>query len=88
MLREVWPGANIEEVPAVRRGWFTAPRVVFAFAIQPTVEYAITDIQHEREEGNNGMKQAVKVRLAGRMTMTGAYLSHKIYMAAFTNFLT
>lgn len=50
ILREAWTGAAIEEMPAVRKEWGSAPRAEMAMEIQPRFRYVVTQIYKDREK--------------------------------------
>lgn len=74
-MREAWPGAAAEVVPAWRKDTRSAPRAGIAMLIHPELEYNVRHVFNERDRESNGVIQAMKITIRGEMRMTGAYLS-------------
>lgn len=75
-IRDAWPGAGLEEIPAARKERGTEPREKIAVVIQPgVVNYADSQIYNERDVLTNGMVQDLTIELRNRLRLTGAYVS-------------
>lgn len=48
ILREAWAGAAIEEIPAIREAWGSAPRAGVPFPIHPVMNYAVSLVYSNR----------------------------------------
>lgn len=88
ILREVWPGAEIEELPAVKKGWNSAPRAGVDIAVQPGLNCVVRAVYNEHEEVNNKIVQAITVDLLHRARVKGAYISPNTSAAKLTDFLS
>lgn len=64
-LKEVWPGAAVELVPAWRKDVRSASRAGIAVLIHPTISYTVCHIINEKEEAVNGIIQVITIVIQG-----------------------
>lgn len=84
---EVWPGAAVELVPALRKNVRSAPRAGIAVLIHPRISYTVSHIINEKEEVANGIIQAITMVLQGGMSITGASVSPSVTKAGLLTLL-
>lgn len=87
-IREAWPGVAMEEVPAIRKEWGSAPRAGIATIVQPGLLYAVHRVYNEHEPRTNVVFQALTLDLPKGLRITGAYVSPNSSTKALTNLLS
>lgn len=87
-IQEAWPGAAIEEIPALRREWGGAPRAGIAIAIQPGIRYALKLVFNEEDEETNSTTPALAIEISLHVRLTGTYISPSMPRQALIQFLS
>lgn len=86
-IKEMWPRATVETIPAVQNSWGAAPRAGVAMLIKWSLKHAVTHIYNEWEE-TNWLIRAITIDIEEGRRIIGTYVSPNASRTALTKLIT